>query len=93
MKGHYYVTVYIQRLSKHLQLPEDQTIMFCSFKQDADSILNNDKGRKKLRDVGIKTPTDVGRWVAETFRENFKQRDVAVKLKDFFSSLEEKDQK
>ena len=76
----------LQRLSEHLQLPDDQEVMFCSFKQDADSILNNEKGRKKLREVGIKTPTDVGNWVAETFRKNFKQRDVSAKLKELFTS-------
>lgn len=76
-----------QKLSEQLQLPDDQEIMFCSFKQDVDSILNNEKGRKKLRDVGIKRPADVGSWVVETFRKNFKQRPEADKLKDYFSSI------
>ena len=60
--------------------------MFCSFKQDADSILNNGEGRKKLGDVGIDLPKDVGDWVVDTFRMSFKQRDLAARLKYFFSS-------
>ena len=64
--------------------------MFCSFKQDADSILNNPEGRKKMKEVGIKLPPDVGDWVVETFKSFFKQRDVAVKLKYFMSSNLEK---
>ena len=77
---------FTQALSTQLQLPVDQKVMFCSFKQDADSILNNEEGRKKLKGVGIKTPTDVGSWVTETFRKDFKQRDVAAKLETFMSS-------
>lgn len=73
----------MQTLSRHLQLPEDQRVMFCSFKQDADSVLNNEAGRKKLKDVGINTPKDVGDWLVEIFRKSFKQREVAAKLKDF----------
>ena len=78
--------MHLQTLSRHLQLPEDQTVMFCSFEQDADSILNNDEGRKKLSDVGIHLPADVGDWVVETFKTFFKQRDMADKLKHFMSS-------
>ena len=73
-------------LWKQLQLPDEQEVMFCSFKQDADSILNNPEGRKKMKEVGIKTPTDVGSWIAETFRKCFKQRDVARRLESFMSS-------
>ena len=60
--------------------------MFCSFKQDADSILNNEEGRKTLRGVGIDLPKDVGDWVVDTFKNFFKQRDLAAKLKYFMSS-------
>lgn len=65
--------------------------MFCSFRQEDDSVLNCTEGRKKLKEVGIKSPMDVGDWVAKTFKKDFKQRDVAEKLKDFMSSsLEQK---
>ena len=67
-------------------MPEHQTVMFCSFEQDADSVLNNEEGRKKMKKVGIHLPTDVGEWVVETFKKIFKQSDVAATLEYFMSS-------
>ena len=37
-------------------------VKFFSFSQDRDSVLNTEDGRKKLRDVGIGTPSEVGDW-------------------------------
>ena len=37
-------------------------VKFFSFGQDRDSVLNTEDGRKKLRDVGIGTPSEVGDW-------------------------------
>ena len=54
--------------------------MFCSFKQDIDSLLNCEEGRQTLRDVGIKTPPEVGDWLVETLKETFGQDELANQL-------------
>ena len=53
---------------------------FFSFCQDKDSILNSDLGRKKLREVGIGTPLQVGEWLVKVFREDFKLDELADQL-------------
>ena len=40
------------------------------FSFDNDSILNDDKGKEKLRKVGLKDELDVGRWIAEKLEED-----------------------
>ena len=70
----------LQRIKCKLELPEEQKIMFCSFKQDIDSVLNCEEGRQTLRDVGIKTPPEVGDWLVETLKERFEQKEIAKQL-------------
>ena len=73
----------LQRIKEKLELPGDQQIMFCSFKQDIDSVLNCEEGRQTLRDVGIKTPSEVGDWLVEALTENFDQIKLAEELNQF----------
>ena len=61
----------------------NQQIMFCSFKQDIDSVLNCEEGRQTLRDVGIKTPSEVGDWLVDALNEDFDQNKLAEKLHQF----------
>ena len=56
---------------------------FFSFSQDKDSVLNSDLGRKKLREVGIGTPLQVGEWLVKVFREDFKLDELADQLEVF----------
>ena len=72
-------------IEKKLGLPSSHEIEFCSFSQDNDSVLNNDKGRERLKDVGIKTPMEVGDWLVETFRNRFGQDTLADNLRDFYT--------
>ena len=58
-------------------------MQFFSFCQDKDSVLNSDSGRKKLRDVGIGTPLQVGEWLVKVFKEDFKQNELADQLEVF----------
>ena len=59
---------------------------FFSFNQDKDSVLNCDKGRQKLRNVGIGTPLEVGDWLVDTFKRKFGQDDLATRLNSFIRS-------
>ncbi len=77
----------MQMIKKKLGLdPSTHQIMFCSFSQDNDSVLNCEEGRQKLRNVGISTPSEVGDWLVETFRKRFGQDDLADRLRDFVHS-------
>ena len=58
-------------------------MQFFSFCQDKDSVLNSDSGRKKLREVGIGTPLQVGEWLVKVFKEDFKQNELADQLEVF----------
>ena len=48
-------------------------VQFFSFSQDRDSILNSPDGRSRLQEVGIRTTTDVGDWLADTFEQQLDQ--------------------
>ena len=73
-------------IQEKLKLPRSHEIKFCSFSQDNDSVLNNEAGRQKLRDVGIETSSGVGVWLVETFRKRFVQDELADRLTEFFHS-------
>ena len=60
-----------------------RTVRFFSFSQDNDSVLNSEKGRKSLRDVGIGTPLEVGDWLVDVFRNRFGQGELADQLHSF----------
>ena len=74
------VLIFLQKIREKLELPGNQQIMFCSFKQDIDSVLNCEEGRQTLRDVGIKTPLEVGDWLVEALQESFGQDEIAKQL-------------
>jgi GTP-binding protein EngB required for normal cell division len=57
-----------------------------SFCQDTDSILNNVKGRQKLKDVGILSCDDVGEWIENELRTYMKEEELAERLKSFRTS-------
>ena len=75
----------MQIIQKDLEFNESPscTIGFFSFNQDKDSVLNSDKGRQRLRDVGIGMPLDVGEWLVKLFRNVLEQADVADQLHSF----------
>ena len=60
-----------------------RTVRFFSFSQDKDSVLNNEDGRQRLRDVGIGTPLEVGDWLVDVFRNRFGQEELADGLHQF----------
>ena len=66
-----------------MEISEKHQMMFCSFKQDNDSVLNNEGGRKKLKDAGIKLYQDVGEWLVEAIRCKPEMVDLADKLHSF----------
>ena len=56
-------------------------VQFFSFSQDRDSILNSPGGRSKLQEVGIRTTSDVGDWLADTFEQQLDQEELAQQLR------------
>ena len=60
-----------------------QEVQFFSFNQDNDSVLNSEEGRQRLRDVGIGTPLEVGEWLVEVFRKDFREERLADQLDSF----------
>jgi len=57
-------------------------VKFFSFSQDRDSILNCEDGRRRMKEVGIGTPLEVGEWLVDVFRKRFGQDDLADRLHD-----------
>ena len=55
-------------------------IKFFSFSQDRDSVLNCEDGKRRMREVGIGTPLEVGEWLVGVFRKHFGQDDLADRL-------------
>jgi len=55
-------------------------IKFFSFSQDRDSVLNREDGRRRMKEVGIGTPLEVGEWLVDVFRKRFDQDDLADRL-------------
>ena len=55
-------------------------IKFFSFSQGRDSVLNCEDGRRRMREVGIGTPLEVGEWLVDVFRKRFGQDDLADRL-------------
>ena len=55
-------------------------IKFFSFGQDCDSVLNCEDGRRRMREVGIGTPLEVGEWLVDVLRKRFGQEDLADRL-------------
>lgn len=62
---------------------------FFSFSQDRDSVLNSEEGRRKLREVGIGIPLEVGEWLVDVFRKHFGQDDLADRLHGFIHKHQE----
>jgi len=58
-------------------------VQFFSFSQDNDSVLNSEEGRQRLKDVGIDTPLEVGEWLVEVFRKDFREAQLADQLDAF----------
>ena len=56
---------------------------FYSFSQDADSVLNNEDGRQRLKGAGIKVAKDVGEWVAELLEKSLQRPQIAKDLRQF----------
>ena len=62
---------------------------FFSFSQDRDSVLNSEEGRRKLREVGIGIPLEVGEWLVDVFQKSFGQDDLADRLHGFIHKTQE----
>ena len=73
----------MQVVRTKLTLVRTHDIEIFSFCQDKDSVLNSDSGRRKLREVGIGMPLQVGEWLVKIFREDYKQNEVADQLEVF----------
>ena len=73
----------LQVTREKLRSTGSHEMQFFSFCQDKDSVLNSDSGRKKLREVGIGTPLQVGEWLVKVFKEDFKQNELADQLEVF----------
>ena len=54
---------------------------YCFDLPSGDKSLNE----KILREVGVYSPKDVGDWLVKTFTDKLAQRDLAEKLKMYFS--------
>jgi len=42
-----------------------------------------------MREVGIVTPLEVGKWLVDVFRKRFSQEDLADRLHDFIHKTQE----
>ena len=73
----------LQMIRRKISPTLSRTVRFFSFSQDNDSVLNSEKGRKHLRDVGISTPLEVGDWLVDVFRKRFGQEELADQLHSF----------
>lgn len=62
---------------------------FFSFSQDRDSVLNCEEGRRRLREVGIGIPLEVGEWLVDVFQKRFGQDDLADRLHGFIHKTQE----
>ena len=78
--------VCLQVCQERLHLPPSLCVKFCTFSQDRDSVFNSDDGRRRLRNVGIDTPADVGEWLVDTFKKRFGLSALAQKLAKFVHS-------
>ena len=63
-------------------------IKFFSFSQDHDSKCNHEDGRRRMREVGIGTPLEVGEWLVYMFQEHFHQKHLAERLRDFMHKIQ-----
>ena len=61
------------------------TIKFCSLTQEFTPI-DNDEGRQSMREVGIYTPEDIGKWIENVLESHLQQSDVAERFAKFLSS-------
>ena len=52
-------------------------------------MLNSEDGRRRLREVGIETPLDVGKWLVGVFQNHFGQFDLADQLNSFVTQNSE----
>ena len=82
----YFNTIlFAQRIMKELGHHHSRTVEMCYFRQEPDSTLKPEY----LREVGIKSPQDVGDWLVKTFRNKFDQTELAKKLDHFIHSPED----
>ena len=77
----------LQVIKERLGHSPSRDVDFYSFSQEPDSNLNNDKGRKTLKDVGIHRIKDVGVWIVEKLKTHLDQSDLATKLQEHFQKL------
>lgn len=73
----------MQAIIKNLKPPQSYTVQFFSFDQTWGSSLCSEEGRKKLKEVGILSAADVGKWLVGVFKRTFDQEDLAHRLKRF----------
>ena len=82
-----YKSPLLQETRKKLGSCSSHEVKFFSFSQDRDSVLNSPDGRRRLEEVGIGSPRDVGAWLVRVFREDFGQESLANRLESFTASL------
>ena len=46
-------------------------------------MLNSPEGRKRLGEVGVSSPRDVGDWMVDVFRNELHQNELAERLDTF----------
>jgi GTP-binding protein EngB required for normal cell division len=76
----------LQETLKTLDPLPNWTVALYSFCQDNDSTLNNDHGRQILKDVGILSCNDVGKWIVDELRSKMKEEKIADNLHQFILS-------
>ena len=81
-----YLYPLLQETRKKLGSYSSHDVKFFSFSQDRDSVLNSPDGRRRLEEVGIGSPRDVGAWLVQVFREDFGQESLANRLESFTAS-------
>eukprot|EP00731_Ephydatia_muelleri_P014672 Em0008g392a len=82
--GKRYIRSELNLIKDRLGHSPSRDVDFYSFSQEPDSSLNNEKGRKTLKDVGIHRIKDVGVWIVEKLKTHLDQPDMANKLQEHF---------
>ena len=73
----------LQETLKKIGASPARKVQFFSFNQENDSVLRSDDGRRRLEEVGIGSPRDVGVWLVSVFQRDFGQEKLASQLETF----------
>ena len=73
----------LQETLKKIGASTSRKVQFFSFDQENDSVLRSDDGRRRLEEVGIGSPRDVGAWLVSVFQRDFGQEELASQLEAF----------